>query len=118
MSTIGSDWGGAQERDATFELAVQSQMPSEALRARFPTQVKIGPVERIRDLVNLALPGVTLMPMPVAPRQIPFHTGATYFELETRNSDLWRQLEQSGGMAMHIAGDFPGLELAFWAIRS
>ncbi|HJS03237.1 MAG TPA: type VI secretion system baseplate subunit TssK [Variovorax sp.] len=106
------------QRNATFVLAVNAQMPGEALRARFPTQVKIGPVERIRDLVNLALPGVTLVPLPVAPRQIPFHSGANYFELETRNSDLWRQLEQSGGMAMHIAGDFPGLDLAFWAIRS
>lgn len=106
------------QRNATFVLAVNAQMPSEALRARFPTQVKIGPVERIRDLVNLALPGVTLTPLPVAPRQIPFHAGANYFELETRNSDLWRQLEQSGGVAMHIAGDFPGLDLAFWAIRS
>lgn len=105
------------QRNATFVLAVQSQMPGEALRARFPTQVKIGPVERIRDLVNLHLPGVTLTPLPVAPRQIPFHSGASYFELETRHSDLWRQLEQSGGMAMHIAGDFPGLDLAFWAIR-
>ncbi len=106
------------QRNATFVLAVQAQMPGEALRARFPTQVKIGPVERIRDLVNLALPGVALVPLPVVPRQIPFHAGANYFELETRNSDLWRQLEQSGGMAMHIAGDFPGLDLAFWAIRS
>jgi type VI secretion system protein ImpJ len=106
------------QRNATFVLAVNAQMPSEALRARFPTQVKIGPVERIRDLVNLALPGVTLTPLPVAPRQIPFHSGANYFELETRNSDLWRQLEQSGGVAMHIAGDFPGLELELWAIRS
>ncbi|MEJ8857900.1 type VI secretion system baseplate subunit TssK [Variovorax robiniae] len=106
------------QRNATFVLAVQSNMPSEALRARFPLQVKIGPVERIRDLVTLALPGVALLPMPVAPRQIPFHTGANYFELETRNSDLWRQLEKSGGVAMHIAGDFPGLDMAFWAIRS
>jgi len=106
------------QRNASFVLAVQSQMPSEALRARFPTQVKIGPVERIRDLVNLALPGVALTPMPVAPRQIPYHAGASYFELETRNNDLWRQLEQSGGLAMHIAGDFPGLDLAFWAIRA
>ena len=106
------------QRNATFVLAVQSHMPAEALRARFPTQVKIGPVERIRDLVNLQLPGVTLAPLPVAPRQIPFHAGANYFELDTRNSELWRQLEQSGGMAMHIAGDFPGLDLAFWAIRS
>ncbi|WP_218511495.1 type VI secretion system baseplate subunit TssK [Variovorax sp. dw_308] len=106
------------QRNATFVLAVLSNMPSEALRARFPLQVKIGPVERIRDLVTLALPGVGIMPMPVAPRQIPFHTGANYFELETRNSDLWRQLEKSGGVAMHIAGDFPGLDMAFWAIRS
>lgn len=106
------------QRNATFVLAVTSTMPGEALRSRFPTQVKIGPVERIRDLVTLQLPGVTLSPLPVAPRQIPFHTGASYFELETRNSDLWRQLEKSGGVAMHIAGEFPGLELAFWAIRS
>jgi len=106
------------QRNATFVLAVSAQMPGEALRARFPAQVKVGPVERIRDLVNLALPGVALTPMPVAPRQIPFHTGASYFELETRHSDLWRQLEQSGGVAMHIAGDFPGLDLAFWAIRA
>jgi type VI secretion system protein ImpJ len=106
------------QRNATFVLAVTSTMPGEALRSRFPTQVKIGPVERIRDLVNLQLPGVVLQPMPVAPRQIPFHTGASYFELETRNSDLWRQLEKSGGVAMHVAGEFPGLELAFWAIRS
>lgn len=106
------------QRNATFVLAVQSHMPGEALRARFPTQVKIGPVERIRDLVNLQLPGVTLTPLPVAPRQIPYHAGANYFELETRGSDLWRQLEQSGGLAMHIAGDFPGLDLAFWAVRA
>jgi type VI secretion system protein ImpJ len=106
------------QRNASFVLAVQSQMPGEALRSRFPTQVKIGPVERIRDLVNLALPGVTLTPLPVAPRQIPYHAGASYFELTTHNNDLWRQLERSGGMAMHISGDFPGLELAFWAIRA
>ena len=77
-------------------LAVNAQMPSEALRTRFPTQVKIGPVERIRDLVNLQLPGVALRPLPVAPRQIPFHAGFNYFELETRGSELWHQLETIG----------------------
>jgi type VI secretion system protein ImpJ len=106
------------QRTATFVLAVSAQLPSDALRARFPTQVKIGPVERIRDLVNLQLPGITLRPLPVAPRQIPYHAGHNYFELETRANDLWKQLESSGGLAMHIAGEFPGLELEFWAIRS
>jgi type VI secretion system protein ImpJ len=105
------------QRTAQFVLAVNAQMPGDALRARFPTQVKIGPAERIRDLVNLQLPGVTLRALPVAPRQIPYHAGFTYFELETRGNELWKQLETSGGLAMHIAGDFPGLALEFWAIR-
>ena len=104
-------------RNATFVLAVAAQIPGEALRARFPTQTKIGPVERIRDLVNLQLPGVTMRPLPVAPRQIPYHAGFNYFELETRGNEMWKQLETSGGLAMHIAGEFPGLELELWAIR-
>ncbi|MBX7228541.1 MAG: type VI secretion system baseplate subunit TssK [Burkholderiaceae bacterium] len=101
---------------ANFILAINAQMPGEQLRARFPHQVKIGPVERIRDLVNLALPGVTLRGMAVAPREIPYHAGFHYFELE-RQGDLWDQLKKTGHMAMHIAGDFPGLELELWAIR-
>jgi type VI secretion system protein ImpJ len=106
------------QRNAQFVLAVNAQLPGDALRARFPTQVKIGTVERIRDLVNLQLPGVTLRPLPVAPRQIPYHAGYSYFELETRGSEMWKQLEASGGLAMHVAGDFPGLELEFWAVRA
>jgi type VI secretion system protein ImpJ len=103
-------------KSANFVLAVAAQIPSEVLRVRFPTQVKIGPVERIRDLVNLQLPGIPMHALPVAPRQIPFHAGSNYFELE-RGGDLWKQLERSGGLAMHIGGEFPGLELEFWAIR-
>jgi type VI secretion system protein ImpJ len=101
---------------ASFVLAVNAQMPAEALRLRFPTQTKIGPVEKIRDLVNLQLPGVGLRALPVAPRQIPYHAGFNYFELDSA-SELWRTLQQSGGLAMHVAGDFPGLELELWAVR-
>jgi len=104
-------------KSAAFVLAVNAQMPTEALRVRFPTQVKLGPVERIRDLVNLQLPGISLRNLPVAPRQIPYHAGFNYFELD-RGGELWKQLERSGGLAMHIAGEFPGLEMEFWAIRT
>ena len=103
-------------KSAGFVLAVNAQMPSETLRKHFRAQVKIGPADRIRDLVNAQLPGIPLEPLPVAPRQIPYHAGFTYFELQ-RGGELWQQLERSGALAMHIAGEFPGLELEFWAIR-
>jgi type VI secretion system protein ImpJ len=103
-------------RDSNLVLAVNAQMPTEHLRQRFPTQSKLGPVDRIRDLVNLQLPGIGLRPLPTAPRQLPFHAGFHYFELD-RGGDLWKQFERSGSLALHVAGDFPGLELELWAIR-
>ena len=101
---------------ACFVLAVRADINEEILRSRFPAQIKIGPVERIRQLVNAAMPGIGIKPLPVAPRQIPFHSGYNYFELE-RQSEFWKELQNSGGFALHIGGDFPGLELEFWAIR-
>lgn len=104
-------------RQAGFVLAVNAQIPAEAVRTRFPTQAKLGPVEKIRELVNLQLPGIALRPLPVAPRQIPFHAGFSYFELDT-GGEMWKQLESSGGLGMYVSGDFPGLELSLWAIRA
>ena len=101
---------------ANFVLAVNAQIPAEMLRGSFPAQVKIGSIEKIRDLVNLQMPGIGLRPLPVAPRQLPFHAGFTYFELD-RSSEYWQQLNNSAGFAMHVAGDFPGLQMQFWAVR-
>jgi len=101
---------------AVFILAVRSDMPTEELRKRFPAQLKIGPVEKIRELVNLQLPGIALQAIPVAPRQIPYHAGFVYFELDQSN-ELWAQQSASGGIALHVAGEFPGLKMEFWAIR-
>ena len=55
--------------------------------------------------------------VPVAPRQIPYHAGFAYFELDQTDS-LWEQLQNSGGIALHVAGEFPGLAMELWAIRS
>jgi type VI secretion system protein ImpJ len=103
-------------RAASFVLVVQADVPTETLRRLFPGQVKIGAVEQIRDLVNVAIPGIAVRPLPVAPRQIPFYAGASYFELD-RNSPHWQQMQSSGGFAIHVSGDFPNLQLELWAIR-
>lgn len=102
---------------ATFILAATAQCDSEELRHRLPAHLKIGPVERIRELVNLHLAGIKVTPLPVAPRQIPFHAGKTYFMLELSPRDI-AQLERSGGFAFHASGEFAELELDFWAIRN
>ena len=103
-------------RNSNFVLSVQADMPGETLRRLFPAQVKIGAVEHIRELVNVALPGISIRPLGAAPRQIPFHAGATYFELD-RNSPHWQQMQASGGFAIHVSGEFPNLAMELWAIR-
>ncbi len=101
---------------AVFVLAAKADMQEESVRNHLPAQVRIGPVERIRQLVNAAMPGIVMKPIPVAPRQIPFHAGYSYFQLEP-HSEYWNELKHSGGFAIHVGGDFPGLVLEFWAIR-
>ena len=102
---------------AVFVLAARADLPAEEVRQRFPAQLKLGPVEKLRELVNLQLPGVPVHAIPVAPRQIPYHAGFVYFELD-QSHELWSQLRGSGGIGMHVAGEFPGLVLEFWAVRA
>lgn len=100
----------------TFFLVTKANMPADVLVRSIVGQVKVGPVEQIRELVNTALSGIALRGLPVAPRQIPYHTGKVYCELD-RTSPLWKQLAASTGMALHVGGDFPGLELELWAVK-
>lgn len=102
--------------NAGFVLSVQADVPAENIRRHFSSQAKIGPVEEIRQLVNSALSGIALRPLPVAPRQIPYHSGVVYFELDG-DSSHWGKMSTSGGIAIHISGEFPGLKMELWAIR-
>ncbi|MCF6232413.1 MAG: type VI secretion system baseplate subunit TssK [Rhodobacteraceae bacterium] len=100
-----------------FVLAVDADIPAEDVRRHFAGQAKIGPVEEIRQLVNSALPGITLRPLPVAPRQIPYHAGVVYFEMDPE-SPYWAKMTTSGGIAVHVSGQYPGLKMELWAIRN
>jgi type VI secretion system protein ImpJ len=102
--------------EATWVLAVKAQMPAETLRRTFPNLCKIGPVEQIRELITVALPGIAARALPVAPRQLPYYAGTSYFELD-RSSPYWAALTRSGGVAIQVSGDLPGLEIECWAIR-
>ena len=99
-----------------FVLIAQANVALESIRRQMPIQVKIGPVEQIRDLVNLQLPGIGIAPLSVAPREIPFIQNAVYFELDG-NNPLWSQFPDSAAFALHVSGAYPGLRMELWAIQ-
>ena len=92
---------------SVFILAARADLAAEEVRRRFPAQLKIGPVEKIGDLVRLALPGVPVHAVPVAPRQIPYPRGLRLFRAGSNRPAVGRA-QNSGGVAMHVAGEFPG----------
>ncbi|HEY8570191.1 type VI secretion system baseplate subunit TssK [Microbulbifer sp.] len=104
-------------KTASFVMAAKADMPGDLLRSRFPGQAKVAPVEAIRELISAQLPGISIRALPVAPRQIPYHAGFTYFEIE-RTGDLWQSMQRSGGFAVHLGAEFPGLNMELWAIRN
>lgn len=102
---------------AEFIVAVKARMPLDELRRIFTQQTKVSSVEKIRELISLQLPGVPLISLPVAPRQLPYHAGYTYYQLD-KTSSAWEMLKHSSGFAFHVAAAFDDLDLQFWAIRS
>jgi type VI secretion system protein ImpJ len=103
-------------KDCTFIFAAKAPIDPEKLRLNLPKRTTIGPVERIRDLVNLQLGGAPIRALPSEPRQIPFRAGFVYFEINT-NSEDWQGIEKTGGVSVHVSGDLPDLEVELWAIR-
>ncbi len=100
-----------------FVLAVNADLPPDEIRQYLPPQLKIGSVEQIKELVNLQLPGISINTLAVAPREIPYKRNCVYFELIPKGS-YWQSLSQSGGIALHIGANIPGLVVELWAIRN
>jgi type VI secretion system protein ImpJ len=104
------------QRFTALVLAVHAQMPPDVLQQQFAAQAKAGPSERLPDLVRSNLPGIVLQALSVPPRQIPFNAGYVYYEF-TRSGPLWDEVAKHGGVALHVAGDFPSLKLELWGVR-
>jgi len=99
-------------------LAVRARMSADDLRQLFVQQAKVTSMDRLGELVSLQLPGIPLKQLHVAPRYLPYHAGFIYFELD-RTHPAWQVMtQQTSGFGFHVAGDFPELEMQFWAIRS
>jgi type VI secretion system protein ImpJ len=101
---------------ANLVFAVSAHVPPDELTTQFPALCRVGPSERLEELVRANLPGIPLQPLPVAPRQIPFNAGFAYFQLDARGP-LWDHLMKHGGLAMHTGPGLPGLSMELWGVR-
>lgn len=101
---------------SSFVLVAGAHCSAQELCNRLPAQLKVGSVETIRNMVNLHLPGISIRPLPVAPRQLAFHADKAYFTLELTALELV-QLRRSGGFAFHVSSEIPSLDMKFWAIK-
>lgn len=110
-------------RDATlfdsaeFILAVKSDLSLDDLNKSIQQKTKLSSIENIKHLITHALPGIPLVQLPVAPRQLPYHAGYTYFQVDERDPNFKQHLKSATGFALHISGKISSLNMEFWAIR-
>ena len=102
-------------RNATFVLEVAARRPLIEIQNQFPHLFKVGPNTKMNEIVHAHLPGVALVHLPTPPPQIRAITDHVYFYLD-RKSPLWPEFSTAGSVGMHFSGDWPDLELEFWAI--
>ncbi|MSL41341.1 type VI secretion system baseplate subunit TssK, partial [Escherichia coli] len=97
-------------------LAVRARMPYDQVQRQFIQQSKVAATDKIRSVVSVQVPGIPLHTLTAAPRQLPWHEGYVYFELE-KGTPAWQDVIKAGALALHISGTFPDLNLQLWAIR-
>lgn len=102
-------------RDATFVLEVSAERQLTEIQNRFPQLFKLGPNTKMNDIVHAHLPGVPLIHLPNPPAAIRVMSNHVYFALD-RQSPLWPEFSNASAVGMHFSGDWPKLELEFWAV--
>ena len=102
-------------RNATFVLEVAARRQLVEIQNDFPHLFKLGPSTKMNEIVHANLPGVPLVHLPTPPPHIRAITDHVYFYLD-RKTPLWPDFSNAPSIGMHFSGDWPELELNFWAI--
>lgn len=100
---------------STFVLEVAAERSLVDIQAQIPHLLKIGPSNRMKELIQAALPGIPILWRPVPPQQLKILNDHVYFFLD-KASPLWPEFSSAPKVALHFAGDWPKLDLILWAI--
>ncbi len=82
-----------------FYLLVHSATARDALAQGVLRDARLGPVAEMAKLLSLALPGLELIHLPVAPQGLPKRPDAHYFRIE-QISRQWEAITRDGQVAL------------------
>ncbi len=99
-----------------FFVAVGADLPEDKLVREFPMKAKVSSLDRVQQLLIMAVPGLALRHVPNPPEEIPVQPGRSYFRLD-RTGEHWEAIKSSHSFAFHVPPDIVGLKLELMAIK-
>jgi len=93
-------------------LAFSADTTEESIIRKVPQLVKASSASQIEQLINMALPGITLSHATIPPSAIPVKTKYQYFSLN-QSGPAWEAVLRSRNFAAHVPGELlnPQMEL-------
>lgn len=82
-----------------FYLRIHSELPADALAQTVARDARLGPTEEMPKLLSLALPGIELIHLPVAPRGLPRRPHSHCFRVE-QVSRQWEAVARDGQISL------------------
>ena len=89
-----------------FFLAVAADAPAEEIQRKVPQLVKMSSGDQVRRLVQQALSGAGLEPLPRPPGAVPVKLGYEYFRID-RSGDPWTAISVARNLAVYTPLDLP-----------
>ncbi|MDR3726328.1 MAG: type VI secretion system baseplate subunit TssK [Terracidiphilus sp.] len=93
-------------------LAFSADSSEDSIIRKVPQLVKVCSASQIDQLINMALPGITLSHVTAPPSAIPIKMKYQYFRLN-QAGPAWEAIIRARNLAAHVPGDFlnPQMEL-------
>jgi type VI secretion system ImpJ/VasE family protein len=104
-------------RTASLFLAVSARTNPAEIAKSFPSQMKIGDVTKMPEIVRAATAGVPIRHVTNLPPQLRTYHELTYFQLDQTVPE-WPAIAASApGIGFAVSGEWPGLKMELWAVK-
>lgn len=105
------------DRNTTFIVAVNADMPALELVAAVPIRLKAGAPSDVEQFISSALPGIELVHMAQVPAAVPVRPSTYYFSINPRG-DLYERMLKVQALTIYAPSVLKDLEMALMGISA